>query len=98
MNDPLRTATARRLDNLTLLALAAGLAFGHVVEAMAERAAIGGQTIVVALVFLGAASASTVCALLALAAGERRSRHERITGWVAAIGAGVLAAIGPGLL
>ena len=99
MNDPTRTATARALDNLTLLALAAGLAFGHVVGAMAERAAIGGQTVVVALFFLGAACAGTICALAAVSARQQAgAANERIAGWTVALCAGILAAIGPGLL
>ena len=65
MNDSTRTAPPSR-DSLTLFALAAGLAMGHVVVALAESAARDGLALPAAIVFLVCGSAAVLCSLAAV--------------------------------
>ena len=99
MNRPALPDTLRRHDGLTAFALAAGLVFGHFVQAMAESGQPGAVTLFSALVFLAAATAGTVCALVAMASRDDAARaRERAPGWVLSIGAGLLGALAPGLV
>ena len=86
-------------DGLNTLALAAGLALGHIVAAMAELGAAATATLPAALVFAAAAAASTLCVLanLASARGEPALR-TRVGHWVIALGIGFVGALLPGLL
>jgi hypothetical protein len=84
------------LDARTLLGLAAGLAMGHVVAAMAELSAAGGIALPSAIAFLVFGSAATVCALAAMP--RPRWVGPRFGLWIAAIGAGLLGALLPPLL
>jgi len=98
MNHRPAPAALRRHDGLTSLALAAGLAFGHFVQAMAESGQPGAATLFSALVFVLAASAGTVCALVSMASQADAARaRARIPGWLLAIGAGFLGALAPTL-
>ena len=98
MNHRSAPDTLRRHDGLTALALAAGLAFGHFVQAMAEAGQPGAVTAFSALVFVLAASAGTVCALVAMASQVDAARaRARVPGWMLAIGAGFLGALAPTL-
>jgi hypothetical protein len=97
MNPPPRSFARRRADGPTALALAAGLALGHVVAAMAEQSVAGALTIVAAFVFIAAGSAGTVCALLGLTAGSGvASGRGDVARWIFAIGAGLIGALSPG--
>ena len=62
MNDSSRAAPPR-FDSLTCIALAAGLAMGNVVTALAERAATSSMALPAAFVFVISCSAAVVCAL-----------------------------------
>jgi drug/metabolite transporter (DMT)-like permease len=95
MNDSSRTAPPLR-DAQTLLALAAGLAMGHVVRAMAERSAESALAMPSAVVFLVCGCAGVVCALVAVP--RPRWVGPRIGRWVAAIGVGLLGALAPPLI
>lgn len=94
MNLPSSPAEQRRADAPTAFALAAGLSIGHVVAAMADLEGAGDLTLASALVFVVAASGSTLCALAKLvsksAHGGARSGGAR---WIIALGAGLLAAL-----
>ena len=94
-----RSGSRSAHDGLTAFALAAGLAFGHIVAAMAEIGAAAAATLPAALVFAAAAAASTVCVLanLAQARGETALR-ARIGRWIVALGIGFAGASLPGLL
>ena len=90
---------ARRSDGLTPLALAAGLAFGHVVDAMARTGPGGPATALAALVFVIAGTTATACALAMLADGKGNApARQRMAGWIAAVGCGLLAALAPTLM
>ncbi len=90
---------ARRSDGLTAFALAAGLAFGHIVEAMAQTGPAGAATAFAAFVFVAAGTAATTCALAVVAGGKGGApAQERIGGWIVAVGCGLLAALAPSLL
>ena len=92
-------ASVRHHDGLTPLALAAGLAFGHFVQAMAESGQPGAVTMFSALVFVIAASAGTLCALVSMAShADAAGARARIPGWLLAMGAGLLGALAPALL
>jgi drug/metabolite transporter (DMT)-like permease len=95
MNDPSRTAPPSR-DTLTLLALAAGLAMGHVVVAMAGQSTAPGRALPSALVFVGCGSAAVLCALAAVP--RPHWVQPRVGRWVTAIGAGLLGTLAPNLL
>jgi multisubunit Na+/H+ antiporter MnhB subunit len=95
MNDSSRIAPPSR-DPLTLLALAAGLAMGHVVAAMAEQSTAPGLAMPAALVFVACGSAAVLCALAA--APRPRWPAPRLGRWITAIGAGLLGALAPALL
>ncbi len=98
MNHRPAPTALRRHDGLTPLALAAGLAFGHLVQAMAESGQPGAVTMFSALVFLLAASAATVCALVAMASrADAEGARDRVAGWLLAIGTGCLGALAPTL-
>ena len=95
MNDSSRTAPPR-FDSLTCIALAAGLAMGNVVTALAERAATSSIALPAAFVFVISCSAAVVCVLASV---PRPRWTAPATGrWITAIGAGVLGALGPALL
>jgi hypothetical protein len=95
-NSP-RSATRPLLAGPTALAVAAGLAFGHVVAAMAAQELAGPATVVAALVFVAAGSAGTICALAHLAAGSGTAvARQDVLRWVTGIGAGLVAALSPG--
>ncbi|MDQ6628112.1 MAG: hypothetical protein M3Z29_06620 [Pseudomonadota bacterium] len=83
-------------DARTLLALAAGLAMGHVVRAMATTDAASTVALGSAMVFLLSGSAAVVCALAAMP--RPRWAGPRFGLWTAAIGAGLLGALAPPLL
>ena len=95
MNDSSRNPTTS-LDARTLLALATGLAMGHVVTAMAEPNAAGGFALPAAIVFLVSGSAAILCALAAMP--RPRWIGPRFALWLTAIGAGLLGALAPPLL
>ena len=97
MTPPTPRPATRRSDGLTPLALAAGLALGHIVAAMAETGPAGPATTFTALVFVIAGSAATTCALAATAAQGGNGLRDRRPGWIVAIGAGLLAALAPGM-
>ena len=97
MNNPSRPAARKRADGPTALALAAGLAFGHVVAAMAAQELAGAATLVAAFVFVIAGSAGTLCALVQLASGSGVAiGRGDVVRWVFAIGAGLMGALSPG--
>jgi len=97
MNPSPRTAARKRADGPTALALAAGLAFGHVVAAMAAQELAGPATLVAAFVFVVAGSAGTLCALVQLASGSGVAiGRGDVVRWVFAIGAGLMGALSPG--
>ena len=96
MNDPTRPAARHALDARTLLALAAGLAMGHVVVALAELSATSSMAMPSAIVFLLCGSASAVCALASLP--RARWVRPRFGLWFMAIGIGLLGALAPPLL
>ena len=99
MNQPTSPNTLRRNDGLTAFALAAGLVFGHFVQAMAESGVPGAVTMFSAVVFVAAATAGTVCALVTMASRADAARaRARAGGWVLAIGTGFLAALAPTML
>jgi hypothetical protein len=89
-------AASSPLDSRTLLGLAAGLAMGHVVAAMAEPSAAAGVALPSAIVFLVFGSAATVCGLAAMP--RPRWVSPRFGLWITAIGAGLLGALLPPLL
>jgi threonine/homoserine/homoserine lactone efflux protein len=95
MNDSSRAAPRSR-DPLTLFALAAGLAMGQVVAAMAEPQAPPSVALPAALAFVVFGSAAVVCALAAVP--RPRWTAPRFGRWIAAIGAGLLMALAPALL
>ena len=95
MNDSTRTARPA-LDARTLLALAAGLAMGHVVAALAELSATSSLAMPSAIVFLLSGSAATVCGLASLP--RPRWVGPRFGLWFTAVGAGLLGALAPPLL
>ncbi len=98
MNQPTRQLRSSGHDGLTAFALAAGLVFGHVVGAMAEHGAASSTTLPAALLFVVAASASTLCALANQAASKNtRAIRPRIARWLLALGAGFIGALSPTL-
>jgi len=100
MPEPIPPALVRRLDGSTPLALAAGLAVGHLVVAMAESGVERTLALPSAVVFVLASGAAVVCSLLATrAAMPRSAAAANVRRWVGAFGAGLLAAaLAPGLL
>ncbi len=95
MNDSSRSV-APSGDPLSLLALAAGLAMGQVVAAMAEHATTPGSALPSAVVFVVFGS---LAVLFALASVPRpRWVAPRFARWITAIGAGLLGALSPALL
>ena len=88
----------KRPHGATALSLAAGLAFGHIVAAMAARELAGAATFGAALVFVVAGSAGTICGLVHLA-GDSGMTTERsdVVRWIFAMGAGLVAALSPSL-
>ena len=98
MSEPHHPASRPRPDASTPLALAAGLAIGHVVAAMAESGidrTLAGPS---AVVFVLASCAAVVCALQAARSrGPRPAAAAPLRRWVAALGAGLLSALAPGL-
>ena len=95
MNDSSRTASTSR-DSLTLLALAAGLAMGHVVAAMAEPSSASTSALPSALVFIVSGSAAVLCALASVP--RPRWVAPRFGRWITALGAGLLGSLAPALL
>jgi hypothetical protein len=95
MNDSTRAAPLSR-DSLTLLALAAGLAMGHVVVALAERATLDGTALPAAIVFLVCGSAAVLCGLASVP--RPRWAAPRFARWMTALGAGLLGALVPALM
>ena len=95
MNDSSRAAPPLR-DSLTLMALAAGLAMGHVVVAMAEHAALPGLALPSAIVFVVFGSAAVLCTLAAVP--RPRWVAPQIARWLTAVGSGLLGALGPALI
>ena len=95
MNDSTRAAPLLR-DSLTLVALAAGLAMGHVVVALAERAAVDRAALPAAIVFLVCGSAAVLCGLASVP--RPRWVAPRFARWATALGAGLLGALAPALL
>ena len=89
----------RRTDGLTLMALSAGLAIGHVAQEMSNAGGQGAASWLIAGVFMVASALGTLCALGATAAaagaGDRRGR---VRGWILAIGGGMLLPMGLGVL
>ena len=96
--NPSSSPARKRPHGATVLALAAGLAFGHIVAAMAAQELAGPATVVAALVFVAAGSASTIFALVQMAAdGDIAIDRSDVVRWVVAIGAGLIGALSPGL-
>ncbi len=102
MNDPTPpdttpAAVARpTLDVTALLALAAGLAMGHVVRALAQVTMEPGVALASAVFFVVFGAASTVCALASIPRAKRVG--PRFGLWITAVGAGLLGALAPPLL
>ena len=98
MPETTRPNARPRHDGLTALALAAGLAFGHIVAAMAELGPLESTTLPAALVFAAAASASTLCVLANLASAQSTpARRARLARWIVALGLGFAGSLGPRL-
>ncbi|MDQ2926658.1 MAG: hypothetical protein M3R22_00615 [Pseudomonadota bacterium] len=95
MNDSSRAAPPSR-DPLTLVAIAAGLAMGHVVVALADRGDVNSFTLPSALVFVVFGSAAVLCGLAAVP--RPRWVAPRFARWITAIGGGLLGSLGPALL
>jgi hypothetical protein len=95
MHDSSRAAPPWR-DTLTLFALAAGLAMGHVVATMAEQSTAPNLALPSALAFVVFGSAGVLCALAAVP--RPRWVAPRIGRWITAIGAGLLGTLAPALL
>ncbi|MEO8079817.1 MAG: hypothetical protein ABI641_04750 [Caldimonas sp.] len=98
MNQPRRPLFAIRVDSSTPLALAAGLVIGHVVAAMAESGIERTLALPSAFIFVVAGAAAVVCALLAMRERDPKASPTAPIGrWIGAIGAGLVAALAPGL-
>ncbi|MDQ2736916.1 MAG: hypothetical protein M3Y55_18440 [Pseudomonadota bacterium] len=95
MNDSTGAAPPSR-DPLTLIAIAAGLAMGHVVSALAERASANRFALPAALVFVVFGSLAMICALASVP--RPRWVAPRFARWITAIGGGLLGSLGPALL
>jgi hypothetical protein len=95
MNPSTRAAPLSR-DSLALVALAAGLAMGHVVAALAERATRDAAALPSALVFLVCGSAAVLCSLASVP--RPRWVAPRFARWTTALGLGLLGSLGPALL
>jgi hypothetical protein len=95
MNDSSR-ATTPSGDSLSLFALAAGLAMGHVVVAMAEQTTLSRATFASAVVFVVFGAAAVLCALASVP--RPRWVAPRFARWITAIGAGLLGSLAPALL
>ena len=96
--NPSSIPARKRAHGATALALAVGLALGHIVAAMAAQELAGAATVVAAFVFVAAGSAGTICALVQLATGSDVAiGRSDVVRWVLAIGAGLMGALSPGL-
>ncbi len=83
-----------RTDGSTPLALAAGLAIGHVVAAMAESGVARTLALPSAILFVAAAAAAVVCALHGLASRRPGSAAPPpLARWITALGTGLVGAL-----
>ena len=96
MNESPPTTTRPALDALTLLALAAGLAMGEVVRALAELSTASSVAMPSAIVFLVFGSAAAVCGLASVPRPQWIG--PRFGLWITALGCGLLGALAPPLL